>query len=205
VLVLKILDHLSLILVERDLVLEHELPIGLLLHGPQPLLLLLGGLLVSAVAHLLLALRLDLLDLVRPQSLEVVGHVAVPAVVRGRRSARLLHEVGRVRVVHLLLVLRLLRVVEVRLLVPLGLGLLMSVMHLQGACSPPASPSSCYSFFATHHLPACLASGSEPQSGLRTPFPRHPPQPFVGHSPFFAAQPKSFRSQHSKPCDHYTL
>ena len=122
-LVLKILDHGLLLLLELELVLEHELSVGLLLHGPEVFLLSFHFLRMSGVSHLLGLLRFYVVDLIRTQTFEMVGQESVLAQPVCGRLSCLSHKVRSGGVCYFLSVLPLLRSSLRCLLVPLGLGL----------------------------------------------------------------------------------
>jgi hypothetical protein len=100
--------HLSLLLREFNLVLEHQLPVCLLLHGPLSLLLVLHGLQLLLLNELLLPLILNLSPLLRCQTLEVVGDKPVLRGSTQSGSRVFSHEVAAVDVCDLKLVLTLL-------------------------------------------------------------------------------------------------
>ena len=77
VLILQILNHCILLCLKLQLVLEHELAISLLLHGPKVFLLTLGFSLIADLPDLIGLSGLDVIDLVRAQTLKVVGQEAV--------------------------------------------------------------------------------------------------------------------------------
>ena len=72
VLVLEVPDHGFLPFLELQLVLEHELAVGLLLHGPEVLLLLFHFLRVPGFSHLLGLLCFYLVNLLLSESFKVV-------------------------------------------------------------------------------------------------------------------------------------
>ena len=69
--------NLSLLVSKLQLILEHQLPVGFLLHCPLHVFILLSLLLSPGISHLLGPLVQDVLLLVRSESLEVVGHISV--------------------------------------------------------------------------------------------------------------------------------
>ena len=123
VLILQILNHRVLLCLKLQLILEHELAISLLLHGPKVFLLTLSFSLIADLPDLIGLSGLDVLDLVRAQTLEVVGKEAVLSETTGGGLSCLSHEMRIGGVGDLLCILLLLGPSLCVLLVPLGLSL----------------------------------------------------------------------------------
>ena len=123
VLVLKVPDHGLLPFLELQLVLEHELAVGLLLHGPEVLLLLFHFLRVPGFSHLLGLLRFYLVDLLLSESFKVVRQEPVLSQPVFGRFSCLSHEVRSGGVSDFLGVLVLLPSSKRCFFILLGLGL----------------------------------------------------------------------------------
>jgi hypothetical protein len=123
--------HLPLLVSELQLILEHQLSVGFLLHGPLHVFILLSLLLSPGVPHLLSPLVQDVLLLVRSESLEVVGHVSVVGQLTHGSGGVLSHDVALIGVRDLEVVHSLLGVLPRGLLVALLLGqTLVLLLHL---------------------------------------------------------------------------
>ena len=123
--------HLSLLLSQLQLILEHQLSICLLLHRPHSLLLLLSSLLILCVSDLLGFLFFNRLDLVRSETLKVIGDISVTSQLTNGSISILSHDITFNSVFNLELVLGFLLSLPGSFLVFLFLGKsLVFFLHL---------------------------------------------------------------------------